>query len=140
MPEEVLTQPWQLRVLVGIALAEAAAMAVFLAHDWLSVLTESSVDTGALAFVTVMFGLWIPWLVLSALALRRGRRWGFTPIVMTQLVFGGIAAFDFAAAQPVAKVVLGAVFVVAVVAMFLAFSAPVRAVVAPPQSGDRRRT
>lgn len=115
-------------------------MAVFLAHDWLGALSESSVDTGALAFVTVMFGLWIPWLLFSAVALRRGRRWGFTPIVMTQLVFGGIAVFDFASAQPVAKVVLGAVIVVAAVALFLAFSPPVRAVVAPPQSGSRGRT
>lgn len=106
-------------------------MAIYLAATWLTAARERTANGGAVAFVTLMLALWIPWLLVSRAALARRRRWGFTPIVFTQLVFGGIALYDVAGANLATKPILALVVLMAAFCLYLAFSAPVRDIVAP---------
>jgi len=122
-------RPWQLRALQALVLLEALLMAVFMVSELAFALAHTQANWGAVGFVVTAFSLWSAGLVLVAWGIGRGRRWAFTPIVLTQVMFGVIAITVVGSATPVAKAVWLFVLAVAVTAVVLAFSRPVREVV-----------
>ncbi len=101
--------------MIGYALAD-------LVVAWLN----GSDEWGAVWFVVVGFGVWGLGLVWSARGLLRQRRWAFTPVVFTQLMFGILAISFFGEASLIAKIAWGGVFILAVVILRLAFDRKVR--------------
>ena len=133
MPGDVLdaendapARPWQLRALQALVLLEALLMAVFMVSELAFALAHTEANWGAVGFVVTAFSLWSAGLVLVAWGIGRGRRWAFTPIVLTQVMFGVIALSVVGSATLVAKAVWLFVLAVAVTAVVLAFSRPVR--------------
>ena len=122
-------RPWQLRALQALVLLEALLMAVFMVSELAFALAHTQANWVAVGFVVTAFSLWSAGLVLVAWGIGRGRRWAFTPIVLTQVMFGVIAITVVGSATPVAKAVWLFVLAVAVTAVVLAFSRPVREVV-----------
>jgi len=104
-------------------------MAVFMVSELAFAFAHTQANWGAVGFVVTAFSLWSAGLVLVAWGIGRGRRWAFTPIVLTQVMFGVIAITVVGSATPVAKAVWLFVLAVAVTAVVLAFSRPVREVV-----------
>lgn len=116
----------QIRVLAGLVLVEAVAMVLFVLLDVVSALQAADAEWGAVWFVLVVMGLWAAGLVLVARGVIAGRRWSFTPILFTQLLFGAAALSFFGAADTAARIMWGVVVVLVVVVLRLLFSRPVR--------------
>ena len=116
----------QVRVLAVLVALEALAMALFVVIDIVAALREADAEWGAVWFVLVVMGLWAAGLVLVARGVLRGKRWSFTPILFTQLLFGVAALSFFGAADTVARIVWGVVLVYVVVVVRVLFSRPVR--------------
>jgi hypothetical protein len=116
----------QIRVLAALVLLEALAMVLFVVLDVVSALGAADAEWGAVWFVLVVMGLWAAGLVLVSRGVVAGRRWSFTPILLTQLLFGAAALSFFGAAAPVARIMWGLVVVLVVTVLRLLFSRPVR--------------
>ena len=116
----------QVRVLAVLVALEALAMVLFVVIDIVAALREADAEWGAVWFVLVVMGLWAAGLVLVARGVLRGKRWAFTPILFTQLLFGVAALSFFGAADTVARIVWGVVLVYVVVVVRVLFSRPVR--------------
>ena len=101
--------------MIGYALADLVVAAINDSDQW-----------GAVWFVVVGFGLWGFALLWSARGLVRRRRWAFTPVVFTQAMFGILAISFFGEASLLAKISWGAVLVLAIVILRLAFDRTVR--------------
>jgi len=101
--------------MIGYALADLVVAAINDSDQW-----------GAVWFVVVGFGLWGVALLWTARGLVRRRRWAFTPVVFTQLMFGILAISFFGEASLLAKISWGAVLVLAIVILRLAFDRTVR--------------
>jgi hypothetical protein len=116
----------QVRILSVLVLLEAVAMVLFVVLDVVSALRAADAEWGAVWFVLVVMGIWAAGLVLVSRGVIRGRRWAFTPILFTQLLFGAAAISFFGAAETGARIAWGLVVVLAVVVLRLLFSRPVR--------------
>jgi nucleoside recognition membrane protein YjiH len=116
----------QVRILSVLVLLEAVAMVLFVVLDVVSALRAADAEWGAVWFVLVVMGIWAGGLVLVSRGVIRGRRWAFTPVLFTQLLFGAAAVSFFGAAEAASRVAWGLVVVVAVVVLRLLFSRPVR--------------
>jgi hypothetical protein len=116
----------QVRVLAALVVLEALAMALFVVIDVVAALREAEAEWGAVWFVLVVMGLWATGLVVVARGALTGKRWAFTPILFTQLLFGVAALSFFGAADTVARVVWGVVLVYVIVVVRVLFSRPVR--------------
>jgi len=116
----------QIRVLSVLVLLEAIAMVLFVALDVVSALRAADAEWGAVWFVLVVMGTWSGGLVLVSRGIITGRRWAFTPVLLTQLLFGAAAVSFFGAAETVARVVWGGVLVYVIVVLRLLFSRAVR--------------
>jgi uncharacterized membrane protein len=116
----------QVRLLAVLVVVEALAMIAFVVLDVVSALREADAEWGAVWFVLVVMGLWAAGLLLVARGVIGGRRWAFTPILFTQLLFGIAALSFFGAADTVARIVWGVVLVYVVVVLRVLFSRPVR--------------
>ena len=116
----------QVRVLAALVAFEALAMVAFVVIDVVAALREVEAEWGAVWFVLVVMGLWATGLVVVARGVLSGRRWAFTPILFTQLLFGIAALSFFGAADTVARIVWGVVLVYVVVVVRVLFSRPVR--------------
>jgi hypothetical protein len=135
-PDGPLVQPPRLVALTRLVMAQALVMLVYAALTLVLALTGDP-NWGAVAFVLVNLVLWGSGLLFVA---RRGlpqhKRWAFSPVMFTQLVFGVIAVEDLRSAgnPPVAVVAWLVVLVSAVTALIMLFSAPVRTTLVPPPS------
>ena len=116
----------QVKALAGLVLFEAAAMVLFVVLDVVAALRAAEAEWGAVWFVLVVMGLWAAGLVLVSRGVVAGRRWAFTPILFTQLLYGAAALSFFGAADTAARVLWGLVVVLLVVVLRLLFSRPVR--------------
>jgi hypothetical protein len=116
----------QIRVLSLLVLLEAIAMVLFVVLDVVSALRTTDAAWGAVSFVLVVMGLWAGGLVLVSRGIVAGRRWAFTPVLLTQLLFGAAAISFFGAADTTARVVWGLVLVYVVVVLRLLFSRAAR--------------
>lgn len=116
----------QVRLLALMVVVEALAMVAFVVLDVVTALREADAEWGAVWFVLVVMGLWAVGLMVVARGVLGGRRWAFTPILFTQLLFGIAALSFFGAADTVARIVWGVVVVFAVVVLRVLFSRPVR--------------
>jgi hypothetical protein len=116
----------QVKVLATLVLVEAAAMVLFVVLDVVAALRATDAEWGAVWFVLVVMGLWAAGLVLVSRGVIAGRRWAFTPILFTQLLFGAAALSFFGAAETGARVMWGLVVMLVVVVVRLLFSRPVR--------------
>ena len=116
----------QIRVLSVLVLLEAIAMVFFVALDVASALRAADAEWGAVWFVLVVMGIWAGGLVLVSRGVVAGRRWAFTPVLLTQLLFGAAAVSFFGAAETAARVVWGVVLVYVIVVLRLLFSRAVR--------------
>jgi hypothetical protein len=116
----------QIRVLSVLVLLEAIAMVLFVALDVVSALRAADPEWGAVWFVLVVMGTWAGGLVLVSRGVVAGRRWAFTPVLLTQLLFGAAAVSFFGGAETAAKVVWGVVLIYVIVVLRLLFSRAVR--------------
>jgi hypothetical protein len=116
----------QIRMLAVLVLVEAIAMVLFVVLDVVSALRAANAEWGAVWFVLVVMGLWAGGLVLVSRGVVAGRRWAFTPVLLTQLLFGAAAVSFFGAAESVARVAWALVLIYAVVVLRLLFSRAVR--------------
>ena len=116
----------QVRVLAALVVLEALAMALFVVIDVVAALREADAEWGAVWFVLVVMGLWATGLIVVARGVLTGKRWAFTPILFTQLLFGVAALSFFGAADTVARVAWGVVLVYVIVVIRVLFSRPVR--------------
>jgi hypothetical protein len=116
----------QVRVLAALVLLEAIAMVLFVVLDVVSALRAADAEWGAVWFVLVVMGLWAGGLLMVSRGVLAGRRWAFTPVLLTQLLFGAAAVSFFGAAEALARVVWGLVVVYAIVVLRLLFSRAVR--------------
>jgi hypothetical protein len=116
----------QIRVLSLLVVIEAIAMVLFVVLDVVSALRAADAEWGAVWFVLVVMGVWASGLVAVSRGVVTGRRWAFTPILFTQLLFGVAAVSFFGAAEPLARVIWGFVVVYAIVVLRLLFSRAVR--------------
>ena len=89
----------QIRALSVLVLFEAMAMVLFVVLDVVSALRAVDAEWGAVWFVLVVMGLWAAGLVFVSRGIITGRRWAFTPILFTQLLFGAAAMSFFGAAD-----------------------------------------
>jgi len=113
--------------LVGVmVVVEAIAMVLFVALDVVAALRKADAEWGAVWFVLVVMGLWATGLIVASRGVLAGKRWAFTPILFTQLLFGAAAISFFGAADTVARVAWGFVLVYAVLVLRMLFSRPVR--------------
>ena len=132
-PESTASSPPQLRTLAALAGLQGVAMLGYVAVDIVVAASEAEANWGAVAFTATLLGLWGAGLLLCARGLLRLRRWAFTPVVFTQLIFGAIALSVLRSASVGAKVAWVVILVLAVVALALAFSRPVRDAVTSPR-------
>jgi hypothetical protein len=109
-----------------MVVVEAIAMALFVAFDVVSALRRADAEWGAVWFVLVVMGLWAGGLLLVSRGVLAGRRWAFTPILFTQLVFGAAAISFFGGADTIARVAWGVVVVYVAVVLRMLFSRAVR--------------
>ena len=116
----------QVRWLSVLVVIEAVAMVLFVALDLVSALRAADAEWGAVWFVIVVMGVWAAGLVLVARGVLAGKRWAFTPILLTQVLFGFAAISFFGAAESVARIAWGLVLIYAIVVLRLLFSRPVR--------------
>jgi hypothetical protein len=122
-----------LRTLAALAAVQGVAMIGYVGVDVVVSATEEQANWGAVAFTVTVLGLWGVGLLLCARGLLGLRRWAFTPIVFTQLVFGAIALSVLGSASVGARVAWVVILVLAVVTLVLAFSRPVRDAVTSPR-------
>jgi len=107
-------------------------MITYVAAYLVVAIVQGAEQWGAVWFLVVGLGLWGAALLVVAHGLRRRRRWSFTPVVFTQLMFGFLALSFFGQASTPARLVWGTVFIAAVVVLRLAFSRAVRDVLITP--------
>ena len=124
--------PPQLRLLALLTTAQGLIMLAYAAADVLVGLVGGAQEWGAVWFVVVGLGTWGVGLFWVAHGLRARRRWAFTPVVFTQLMFGLLALSFFGHASIVGKVAWAAVLVLAVMNLRLVFSRAVRDQLIPP--------
>ncbi|MEO8329138.1 MAG: hypothetical protein ABI586_03945 [Candidatus Nanopelagicales bacterium] len=132
--ERPLVPPAALRLLALLTAGEGLAMIAYALADVVIAIVGGSDQWGAVWFVVVGLGLWGIGLLFCARGLLRLRRWAFTPVVFTQLMFGLLTVSFFGAASVVAKTAWGLVLVIAVVMLRLAFSRDVRDALITPAS------
>jgi hypothetical protein len=118
--------PPQVRLLSVLVAVQAVLMVAYLAVDVVSAIRNAGAEWGAVWFALVVLGLWSVGLLWVSRGVLRGKRWAFTPILFTQLIFGAVAISVFGGADTVAKVVWALVVVYAVVVLRLLFSGEVR--------------
>ena len=116
----------QIRALAVLVAIQAVAMVLFITLDVVQALRAADAEWGAVWFVLVVMGLWAVGLMLVARGVVAGRRWAFTPILFTQLLFGAAAISFFGAAETGARIAGGLVIGLVVVVLRLLFSRPVR--------------
>jgi hypothetical protein len=114
------------RLLAVMVVVEAIAMVLFVAFDVISALRKADAEWGAVWFVLVVMGLWAGGLFVVSRGVLAGRRWAFTPILFTQLVFGAAAISFFGGADTLARVAWGVVVVYVVVVLRMLFSRAAR--------------
>lgn len=130
--------PTRLVALSWLVLAQAVAMLVYALATVVVAASSEEPNWGAVAYVVVTLCLWGAGLVWVALrGLRRARRWSFSPVMFTQLMFGIIAITDLGArGNPAVVVVVWAlVLASACAALYLLFSRDVRDTLVPPPAG-----
>jgi hypothetical protein len=118
--------PAPVRLLSVLVAVQAVLMVTYLAVDVVSAIRSSGAEWGAVWFALVVLGLWSVGLLWVSRGVLAGKRWAFTPILFTQLIFGAVAISVFGAADTVAKIVWALVVVYAVVVLRLLFSREVR--------------
>ena len=116
----------QVRLLSVLVAVQAVLMVAYLAVDVVSAIRQSGAEWGAVWFALVVLGLWSAGLLWVSRGVLGGKRWAFTPILFTQLIFGAVAISVFGSAGTVAKVVWAVVLAYAAVVLRLLFSRPVR--------------
>jgi hypothetical protein len=127
-------QPPRLVALTRLVTVQALVMLAYAAVTLVLAMTGDP-NWGAVAFVLVNLVLWGSGLLFVARrGLPRHKRWAFSPVLFTQLVFGVIAVEDLRSAgnPPVVIAVWLLVLVSAVAALVMLFSAPVRTTLVPP--------
>jgi hypothetical protein len=125
--------PPQLRLLAVLVGAQGVVMIAYAAADLVLALVNGVEEWGAVWFLVIGLGAWGLGLLAVARGLVRLKRWAFTPVVFTQLMFAVVSISFFGAATTPAKLVWGTVLIVAVVVLRLAFARDVReALIAPP--------
>jgi hypothetical protein len=127
-------QPPRLVALAWLVAGQGVVMLAYAALTFVVALTGER-TWGAVAFVAVDLVLWGSGLLfVSRRGLLRHRRWAFSPVLFTQLMFGIIAVADLRASgnPPVVVVVWLLVLLSAVTALVMLFSAPVRTALVPP--------
>lgn len=130
--ESAALLPPQLRLLALFTTAQGIVMITYAAADVLLAVVNGADEWGAVWFLVIGLGIWGSGLLLVARGLRRRRRWAFTPVVFTQLMFSLLAISFFGEASTPAKVVWGVVLIVAVVMLRLVFARDVRDALIPP--------
>lgn len=133
-PESAALLPAGLRLLALLTTAQGLIMLSYAAADLLVALINGAQEWGAVWFLVVGLGLWGSGLLWVAHGLRRRRRWAFTPVVFTQLMFAVLAVSFFGGAATTARIVWALILVFAVVVLRLAFSGPVRDALITPRS------
>lgn len=133
-PDSAALLPFQLRLLALLTTTQGLIMLSYAAADLLVALINGAQEWGAVWFLVVGLGLWGVGLMWVAHGLRMRRRWAFTPVVFTQLMFAVLAVSFFGGAALTARIVWALVLVFAVVMLRLAFSAPVRDALITPRS------
>ena len=119
-------QPASLRLLAALVVLEGLLMLAYVVADLLLALANGSDEWGAVWFLVVGLGAWGVGLLWVARGLVQQRRWAFTPVLFTQLIFGLVAVSFFGNATTLYKVVWALVVVLAVVVLRLLFSREVR--------------
>jgi hypothetical protein len=132
--ESAALLPPQLRLLALLTTAEGLVMIAYVAGYLVVAIVHGAEQWGAVWFLVVGLGLWGAALLFVAHGLRRLRRWSFTPVVFTQLMFGLLALSFFGQASTPARLVWGTVLIAAVVVLRLAFSRPVRELLITPRA------
>jgi len=131
-PESYVVVPPQLRLLALLVGGQGIVMIAYAAADVVAAVVGGSDEWGAVWFLVVGLGGWGVGLLIVARGLRRSKRWAFTPVVFTQLMFGLLAVSFFGAASTPAKLVWGAVLAAAVVMLRLVFARDVRQALLDP--------
>ena len=125
-PESAALLPAGLRLLALLTTAQGLIMLSYAAADLLLALINGAEEWGAVWFLVVGLGLWGLGLLWVAHGLRKRRRWAFTPVVFTQLMFAVLSVSFFGNATLTARIVWALVLIFAVVMLRLVFSGPVR--------------
>ena len=125
--------PPQLRLLAILTTLQGLIMLAYAAADLILAAVNGSEEWGAVWFLVVGLGLWGLALLWVARGLRRRKRWAFTPVVFTQLMFGLLAVSFFGSASTTARIVWALVFVFAATMLRLAFAKPVRDALITPR-------
>lgn len=125
-PGAVTPLPAAVRLLSVLVAVQAVLMVAYLAVDVVAAIRSAGAEWGAVWFALVVLGLWSAGLLWVSRGVLAGRRWAFTPILFTQLIFGAVAISVFGSADTVAKVVWALVVVYAVVVLRLLFTGDVR--------------
>ena len=116
----------QIRLLAVLVVLEAVAMVAFVTIDIVAALRRADAEWGAVFFVLVVMGLWAIGLIFVARGVLAGKRYAFTPILFTQLLFGIAALSFFGGADTIARIIWALVLAYVVVVLRLLFSRPVR--------------
>jgi len=127
--------PARLRLLALLTALEGLMLLTYAAADLVLAAADDNAEWGAVWFVVVGLGLWGVGLIWVSWGLRHRRRWAFTPVLFTQLIFGLIGLTVFGSATVPAQIVSGTVVVLAVVLLWLLFSREVRNALIPPPAG-----
>jgi hypothetical protein len=122
-------------LLALLTAAEGLIMIGYAAADLALASSQADTEWGAVWFVVVGLGLWGMGLLLVARGLLKCRRWAFTPVVFTQLMFGILAFSFFGEAATLARVGWGGVLVLATITLRLVFSRSVRDTLITPNTG-----
>ena len=127
-------------LLLGLARLVAGQGAVMLGYALVTLVVGllGHPNWGAVAIVVVDLVVWGGGLLwVSRRGLLQHKRWAFSPVLFTQLVFGFIAVQDLRSAENSAAVTAAwlLVLVSAVAALVMLFSAPVRHTLVPPPPG-----
>ena len=136
-PDDV-DHPPRLVALAWLVAGQGVAMLAYAAVTLVVALAGDEPNWGAVGFVLANLLLWGSGLLwVSRRGLLRHRRWAFSPVLFTQLVFGVIAVEDLRSAGNPPAVVVAWLLVLlsAVTALIMLFSAPVRHTLVPPPPG-----
>jgi hypothetical protein len=133
-PDSAALLPPGLRMLALLTTIQGLITPGYAVVDLLLALSSVAEEWGAVWFLVVGLGLWGLGLLWVAHGLRRRRRWAFTPVVFTQLMFAVLAVSFFGGAAVTARIVWALILVFAVVMLRLAFSGPVREALITPRT------